>query len=167
MSAAFTEEWLADYQARTRAQPPLVPRYPADHGEMVPPPEPFELTPPPVYRGNRRLEEALQSAIVKSWRPLLVRGAKLLATNGELPGGAEMVDRAKRRKGMGYTRGTPDLLARRRGALVWLEVKVPPNKPTAEQAQFATWAIDECGDGWAVATSIDDAGAVLRAWGMV
>jgi hypothetical protein len=117
-------------------------------------------------RRNAAPEQALQTAIVSYWRPKLVPGARLFATNGELPGGVEQIRRAARRKAMGYTLGTPDLCARRPGYLLWLEVKVPGNYPTAEQANWATWAAD-CADGWCVVNSIEDAGAVLKAWGMV
>jgi hypothetical protein len=156
MARNWSNEELAEVQRR------LVPRYPADENRA----DKLERAVPSPPRRNRRPEEALQSAIVAHWRPRLAPGARLLATNGELPGGAEQARRAGRRKQMGYLRGTPDLLAKRRDALVWIEVKVPPNKPTAEQAEFARWAI-EAGDGWAVATSVEDAGAILSAWGML
>ena len=149
----WDQAWYADYQARQVNRAATAP--------------PFELTPPPVYRApNRHEEEELQAAIVQVLRPLLIPGARLLGTNGELPGGSEQIPRAGRRKAMGYTRGTADLLARRPGALVWLEIKIPPNKPTPEQEQFGVWA-RSCGDGWEVVTSVADAGLALKAWGML
>jgi hypothetical protein len=132
-------------------------------GKRVYVPEPAA---PVRKRRNRQPEQALQTAIVSCWRPKLVPGARLFSTNGELPGGAEQIRRAARRKAMGYTLGTPDLCARRPGYLLWLEVKCPGNYPTAEQDNWASWATD-CADGWAVVQSVDDAGAVLKAWGMV
>lgn len=118
-------------------------------------------------RKHTRPEEALQAAIVREFRHMLVPGARLFATNGELPGGTEQVRRAGRRKAMGYMRGTPDLCARREGFLGWLECKAGYNKPTDEQVQWAEWAQRDCGDGYAVIRSVEDAGAVLRIWGML
>jgi hypothetical protein len=114
-----------------------------------------------------RPEEALQAAIVREFRHRLVPGARLFATNGELPGGAEQVRRAGRRKAMGYMRGTPDLCARRPGFLGWVECKDKYRTQTAEQVQWAEWAQRDCGDGYAVVNSLEDAGAVLRVWGML
>ena len=121
--AIFDEAWLADYQAKTRARQPLVPRHPvpnarvslAGHdgergscpavgdtacaaatavklgpgegevtsaGHVREPRQPIQRQ-GLVSRGkNRRPEEALQTAIVAYWRPKLVPGARLLATNG-------------------------------------------------------------------------------------
>lgn len=121
----------------------------------------------PRNKARGRPEEALQAAIVRTFRHLLVPGARLFATNGELPGGAEQVRRAGRRKAMGYMRGTPDLCCRRPGFLGWLEAKAGYNKQTSEQAQWADWAQRDCGDGYAVVNSVEDAGAVLRIWGFV
>lgn len=126
--------------------------------------------PVPDPTARRRLqypEQQLQIAVVAHWRPRLVAGARLFACNGELPGGTRFFKQAQaRRRDMGYTRGTPDLCARRPGKLLWLELKVPPNQPTDEQAAWAEWAL-EVGDGWAVVTSVGEAGVVLRAWGFV
>jgi hypothetical protein len=116
---------------------------------------------------HTRPEEALQAAIVREFRHRLVPGARLFATNGELPGGAEQVRRAARRKQMGYMRGCPDLLSRRKGALLWLECKAGRNTPTHEQSMWSDWAIRECMDGYAVVNSVEDAGSALRAWGMI
>ena len=121
----------------------------------------------PRRKSHARPEEALQVAIVRTWRPLLVPGARLFATNGELPGGAEQVRRAARRKAMGYMRGTPDLCVRRNAFLGWLECKAGYNKQTLEQAQWAEWAQRDCDDGYAVVNSVEDAGAAFRAWGML
>lgn len=118
-------------------------------------------------RRNKRPEEALQTAIVAYCRPKLVPGARLFATNGELPGGAEQVKRASRRKRMGYVRGTPDLCARRPNFLLWLECKHAYEQPTDEQLQWASWALDECGDGYAVVNSVEEAASVLKIWGML
>jgi hypothetical protein len=117
-------------------------------------------------RPVRHQEQDLQKAVVAAWRPLLRSDARLMACNGELPGGKEQVRRAARRKAMGYLRGTPDALAARPGAMVWLEFKVPPNQCTVEQVAFADWA-QACGHGWAVITSVETCGVVLRAWGML
>jgi hypothetical protein len=122
---------------------------------------------PAVRRRREQPEQELQAAVVAHWRPRLVAGARLFATNGELPGGTKFFRQAAaKRSRMGYVRGTPDLCARRPGKLLWLELKVPPNTPTDEQAAWAEWAI-EAGDGWAVVTSVGEAGVVLRAWGFV
>jgi hypothetical protein len=104
---------------------------------------------------------------VREFRHRLVPGARLFATNGELPGGAEQVRRAGRRKAMGYMRGTPDLCARRPGFLGWVECKDKYRAQTPEQVQWADWAQRDCGDGYAVVNSLEDAGAVLRIWGML
>jgi hypothetical protein len=164
VSRNWTPEQYAEVQARLARTNPRVDRRPVDLGTAG---QGASSHAPPPARRNRRPEEALQTAIVAYWRPRLVPGARLFATNGELPGGKEQAGRAGRRKAMGYTRGTPDLCSRRRGALLWLEVKVPPNTPTDEQAQWASWAIDDCGDGWCVVTSVENAGVPLRAYGMV
>jgi hypothetical protein len=122
----------------------------------------------PRALANLQPEQRLQIGIVSHWRPLLVPGAKLLGVNGELPNGGKLgALRQMIRTAMGYTRGTADLLARRRGYMLWLEVKVPGNFPSEHQGQFAGWAIDDCGDGYCVVTTVEDAGAALKAWGMV
>ncbi len=121
----------------------------------------------PRNKARGRPEEALQAAIVRTFRHLLVPGARLFATNGELPGGAEQVRRAGRRKAMGYMRGCPDLLARRYGALLWLECKSGRNTQTYEQSLWSEWAIRDCKDGYAVVNSVEDAGSILRIWGMI
>lgn len=128
--------------------------------------ESLGVDPAPPKRRNAAPEQVLQTAIVSYWRPKLVPGARLFSTCGELPGGVEQVRRAARRKAAGYMVGTPDLCARRLGFLLWLEVKCIGNYPTAEQENWASWAID-CSDGWAVVNSIEDAGSVLKAWGMI
>jgi hypothetical protein len=128
----------------------------------------FALAPEPkAKRRHARPEETLQTHIVAVYRPRLVPGARLFATNGELPGGQEQVRRAARRKGMGYMKGCPDLLARRNGALLWLECKAGRNTQTLEQSLWADWAVNDCGDGYVVVNSVEDAGAALRIWGMI
>jgi hypothetical protein len=67
---------------------------------------------------------------------------------------------------MGYVRGTPDLVAMRNGATLWLELKVSTDQ-SDEQAEFADWAIHEASHGYAVVTSVEDAGVVLKIWGML
>jgi hypothetical protein len=109
-------------------------------------------------------EQRLQVEIVRIFRPLLRPGARLFGTNGELPGGGKLQTlRATIRRDMGYMRGTPDLCARRPGFLGWLECKVD-TAVSDEQATWAVWAQDDCGDGYCVVDSIESAGAILRIW---
>lgn len=161
MTAGWDDTWLAGYEARMQAlrDPARV----SSAGAAIP----HNADPSGGKRRHTRPEEALQAAIVREFRHVLIPGARLFAVNGELPGGAEQVRRAGRRKAMGYMRGTPDLCARRDGALLWLECKAGYNKPTDEQVQWAEWAQRDCGDGYAVVNSVEDAGAVLRAWGFL
>jgi hypothetical protein len=126
----------------------------------------FPELPPVKERGYAPHEQRLQRAIVLVCRPLLIPGARLLGTNGEIPGGNEVRWRAGIRKGMGYMRGMPDLLARSHGVLLWLEIKVPPNKPTDEQLEFGRWA-HSIGDHWEVVTSVAEAGKALQQLGLI
>jgi hypothetical protein len=90
-----------------------------------------------------------------------------MATNGELPGGAEQVRRAARRKACGYVRGTPDLcVIRPFQRLLWLECKVGRNKQTLEQEDFEKWSF-ACGHQYAVVRSVDEAAAAMQLWGML
>lgn len=110
-------------------------------------------------------EQRLQIEVVQHYRPLLRPDARLLGINGELPGGKSMIHRAAVRREMGYVRGASDLLAVRPGHTLWLEGKVGTDQ-TAEQAAFAEWA-HSIGHGYAVFTSIDDAGVLLSIHGML
>lgn len=114
-------------------------------------------------------ETQLQIAIVVFCRPRLLPGARLLGINGELPGGRDMQRQAAKRKAMGYTRGTPDLLAIGPLGFGFIEVKVPPNKQTEEQLDFESWVkamrTDMANMDYAVVTSVEDAYHLLIAWG--
>ena len=110
-------------------------------------------------------EQRLQIEVVAHWRPRLRPDARLLGINGELPGGASMIHRAAVRRDMGYVRGTPDLQAVRPGHVLWLELKAGTDQ-TEHQVAFADWA-HSIGHGYAVVTSIDDAGVLLRVHGML
>ena len=111
-------------------------------------------------------EQRLQIEVVQHYRPLLQPDARLLGINGELPGGKSMIHRAAVRREMGYQRGTPDLVAMKHSCTLWLECKIPGNDCSDEQSQFSAWAI-RTGHGYCVITSIEDAGAALRIWGMI
>ncbi len=140
-------------------------------------PEGLELTakgrlvPARGKRRNGAPEQELQIAIVRFCRPRLVPGAKLIAINGELPGGAEQVRRAARRRDMGYERGTPDLLAIGAEGFGFIEVKTPDNSQTKEQVEFEAWvekfATNQCPMDYAVVRSVDEAAAHLVLWGMM
>lgn len=119
----------------------------------------------PEPRHNARPEEDLQAAIVADLRPRLLPNVRILATNGDLPGGREQIRRAARRKRMGYTRGTPDLHLAGPAATGWLEVKVKGNRPTPEQLEFGAWA-QSIGHRWQWVTSCEAAHAVAREWGL-
>lgn len=112
-------------------------------------------------------EQRLQIEVVQHYRPLLRPDARLLGINGELPGGGKATAlRAAIRRDMGYVRGTPDLVAMKHSCTLWLECKILGNDCSDEQSQFSAWAI-RTGHGYCVITSIEDAGAVLRIWGMI
>lgn len=111
-------------------------------------------------------EQRLQIEVVQHYRPLLRADARLLGINGELPGGGKATAlRAAVRREMGYVRGTSDIVCCRPGHTLWLEGKVGTDQ-TAEQAAFAQWA-HSIGHGYAVFTSIDDAGVLLSIHGML
>jgi hypothetical protein len=134
------------------------------NGKRIDRPPAFELLSP---KGRHIIkEERLQTEIVRVVRPLLIPQARMLGTNGEIPGGDEVRWRAARRKGMGYLRGMPDLLVRGPSVLVWLEVKVPPNRPTDEQKEFGAWALS-LGDQWAVVTSVQEVRQIMENLGML
>lgn len=116
----------------------------------------------------RRLtpEQRLQIEVVQLYRPLLRPDARLLGINGELPGGGRLQAlRAAVRREMGYQRGCADMLARRPGHLLWLEAKVETDQ-SHDQALFAAWA-HGIGDGYAVFTSVEDCGVLLKIHGML
>jgi hypothetical protein len=155
----WDESWLADYEAKQRAL-----RFPAAN----PPPNGKLDHPRLTTRTIVQLqpEQRLQIAVVQYWRPRLVAGARLLGINGELPGtGPVVVKRAAVRREMGYTRGTPDLVAMKQGATLWLELKVTTDQ-SDEQVEFADWAV-HTSHGYAVVTSVEDAGVCLKIWGML
>jgi hypothetical protein len=164
----WSAEWLADYEAKQRAL-----RFPAAQPGKVLAGSPQEDCRSPAARLTTRTivqlqpEQRLQIAVVQHWRPRLVSGARLLGINGELPGkGPVMVKRAVVRREMGYTRGTPDLVVIKKGGILWLELKVTTDQ-SDEQAEFADWAAGTAGHGYAVVTSVEDAGVVLKIWGML
>lgn len=102
-------------------------------------------------------------------RPALVDDARMLAVNGELPGGKDQVRRAGRRKAMGYTKGTPDMLLLWQGRAHFLELKGRENLSrnlTPEQRVFR----DYCGANgfdYAVVRSLEQAREVLAGWGLL
>lgn len=111
-------------------------------------------------------EQRLQIEVVAHWRPRLRPDARLLGINGELPGGGKLQAlRAAVRRDMGYVRGCSDMLAVRPGHTLWLELKAGSDQ-SEHQAAFADWA-HSIGHGYAVVTSIDDAGVLLRVHGML
>ena len=111
-------------------------------------------------------EQQLQIEVVQLYRPLLRPDARLLGINGELPGGGKLQAlRAAVRREMGYVRGQPDVLCVRPGHVLWLEAKVGADQ-SDEQVRFADWA-HGIGHGYAVFTSVDDAGVLLRIHGML
>ena len=111
-------------------------------------------------------EQRLQIEVVAHWRPRLRPDARLLGINGELPGGGKLQAlRATVRRDMGYTKGCSDMLAVRPGHVLWLELKAGSDQ-SEHQAAFADWA-HSIGHGYAIVTSIDDAGVLLRVHGML
>ena len=111
-------------------------------------------------------EQRLQIEVVAHWRPRLRTDARLLGINGELPGGGKLQAlRAAVRRDMGYVRGCSDLVCCRPGRTLWLELKAGSDQ-TEHQAAFSDWA-HSIGHGYAVVTSIDDAGVLLRIHGML
>lgn len=143
---------------------PGAPAAPAPHsaGESPAPPKPLSTA------ALRRLtpEQRLQIEVVQLYRPLLRPDARLLGINGELPGGGRIQAlRAAVRREMGYVRGQPDVLCVRPGHVLWLEGKVGGEQGD-EQARFAAWA-HGIGDGYAVFTSVEDAGVLLKIHGML
>ncbi len=111
---------------------------------------------------HSRPEEALQIAIVAHWRPKLAADVRLLALNGELPGGKEQARRAGRRKAMGYMRGTPDLGLLHGGRAYFMELKAKGSL-SYEQKNFRTWCRFN-GFGYEVVKSVEQAGEWLAAW---
>ena len=111
-------------------------------------------------------EQRLQIEVVAHWRPRLRPDARLLGINGELPGGGKrQALRAAVRRDMGYVRGCSDLVCCRPGRTLWLELKAGSDQ-TEHQAAFSDWA-HSIGHGYAVVTSIEDAGVLLRVHGML
>jgi hypothetical protein len=162
----WDSEWLAGWEARQRAL-----RFPSadmSHKSTSSDAGFLDTHPRLTTRTIVQLqpEQRLQIAVVQYWRPRLVPGARLLGINGELPGtGPVVVKRAAVRREMGYTRGTPDLVAMKQGATLWLELKVTTDQ-SDEQVEFADWAV-HTSHGYAVVTSVEDAGVCLKIWGML
>ena len=185
--SGYDEAWLAEYEAKRASQrvpmlamgePPAVEEQNATGsyrraGVALRTPEAAGESGPqrPTKRLSSRAiakllpEQRLQIEVVHHYRPLLRPDARLLGINGELPGGKSMIHRAAVRREMGYQKGTPDLQAVRPGHTLWLEAKIGTDQ-TDNQAQFANWA-HSIGHGYAVFTSLEDAGVLLRIHGML
>ena len=130
-------------------------------------------------RSYLKPEQLLQIAVVERSGHGLVDGAKLVALNGELPGGSRMFRLWQTvRRAMGYEAGTPDILVLHDGRAWFLELKRPKGEPdllghrkpagqlSAEQREWLGWAFDS-GFPSAVCRSVDEVEAALKGWGLI
>lgn len=139
-------------------------------GVEAPPPAPLKE----AKRSRRRTEDALQRQIVQ-W--LELQGASRLRdyrvfhpANG---GGRSRIEAALF-QGLGVRAGVPDLVitwADKIGGepvsrVAYMEVKAPAGTLTASQNEWRAWCLARR-IPHAVARSLDDAIAAVRAWGLV
>jgi hypothetical protein len=170
----------------------LVPRYPADppasygmadlvRDELVSKISSKCLVAPLSSSARSRLtpEQRLQVECIEQLRPRLVAGAKLIAINGELPGGTKLFRLWQAvRKAMGYEPGTPDLVGLRAGSVYLIELKRPRGEPdllghrksrgelSPEQREWRQWAADH-GFPWVVARSVAELEDAMVRWGLI
>ena len=140
------------------------------------------LTKPGLSTASRsylRPEQLLQIAVIEQLRPRLAEGAKLIALNGELPGGSRLFRLWQAvRRDMGYESGTPDLVGLDGGVACFIELKRPKGEPdllghrkpagqlSREQREWLGWAHDS-GFHVAVCRSVDEVEAALKGWGLI
>ena len=130
-------------------------------------------------RSYLKPEQLLQIAVVEALRPRLVDGAKLRATNGELPGGSKLFRLWQTvRRAMGYEPGGEDLEALYRGRAYFIELKRGRGEPdllghrkargelSAVQRTRRAWA-EAQGFPTAVCRSVDEVEAALKGWGLI
>ena len=130
-------------------------------------------------RSYLRPEQLLQIAVIEALRPRLVEGAKLRATNGELPGGSRLFKLWQAvRRAMGYEPGGEDLEALYRGRAYFIELKRGRGEPdllghrkargelSAVQRTRRAWA-EAQGFPMAVCRSVDEVEAALKGWGLI
>ena len=130
-------------------------------------------------RSYLKPEQLLQVAVIEQLRPRLVAGAKLRATNGELPGGSKLFQMWQTvRREMGYEPGGEDLEALYLGRAYFIELKRGRGDPdllghrtargelSARQRQRRAWAESQ-GFPTAVCRSVAEVEAALQGWGLI
>lgn len=108
-----------------------------------------------------RQEDQIQRAVVDWIRLACPTAIVFHVPNGGFRTRAE----AGRFKSLGVLAGVPDLIIMWPGVVAALELKTPANRPTAEQAEFGR-RMTGMGHHWGWASSVDDALALLRVWGI-
>jgi hypothetical protein len=108
-----------------------------------------------------RAEDQIQRAVVEWIRFTCPTALVFHVPNG---GGRTRAE-AGRFKAIGVLAGVPDLIVMWPGVCAGLELKTPANRPTAEQAEIGR-RMAEMGHLWGWASSVDDALALLRVWGI-
>ena len=141
-------DWTADPGQARGARPP------------VPAPKPKRATP----------ERDLQRTLIRWLRAALPLGAFAFAIPNEQRGDAVSDVQRMRfgaaRKASGVVSGMPDVgLVLHGGRVAWLELKAPKGR-TSDMQDGLHARLDALGHQVAVIRSIDEAEAVLRAWGV-
>ena len=146
-----------------------------------PVPEPAATGLSSAARSRLKPEQLLQVQIIEACRPMVEQaGGKLVAINGELPGGSRLFRLWQAvRRASGYEPGMPDLMALSAdGRAGFLELKRGRGEPdllgrrkargelSAEQRAWRDWC-RERGFEWACVRSVREAEETLSAWGAV
>ena len=109
-----------------------------------------------------RLEDAIQCAVFDHIR---VRGSRDLVAWHTPNGGKRNRIEAARFKGLGVRAGVSDVVAVQRGRIFALELKAPGGSAT-EALKFIA-DMERAGASTCVAEGLDEALAVLDAWGLL
>ena len=110
-----------------------------------------------------RVEDAIQWAIFDHIR---ARGPRDLVAWHTPNGGRRNRIEAARFKGLGVRAGVSDLVAVHRGRIFALELKAPGGSATETQLKFIA-DMERAGASTCVADGLDEALAVLEAWGLL
>ena len=109
----------------------------------------------------RREEDAAQKWLVEYVRAVCPGVLIFHVPNG----GARRKAEAAILKGLGVTAGIPDLILLWPGHVAGLEMKAPKGKPSPAQLAIGE-TFKSMGHLWGVASSVDEALALLRSWGV-